>query len=160
MMYKPDRKERHRRILALIEQQRISTQGELVDLLRKEQMDVTQATVSRDIKTLNIVKMKEPGTGKQRYVALGSDEDQRFNRLIKIFADAVTGVNVAGHMIVMKTMPGMAQAGASAVDALDYSGVLGCVAGDDTIFIVAGTPELAALLTERFAGLLAEHRRP
>lgn len=147
-MIKPSKNERQDRILELIMSESISTQTDLVDRMRAEGMNVTQATISRDIKELNIVKMLG-NDGNQHYISMGRQPHQPADRLLKVFAEAVVSVKTAQNMLVVKTLPGMAPASASAIDSLSLHGVVGTLAGDDTIFIVAETTQVATDLSVR-----------
>lgn len=152
-MKKPSKAERQNRILRLILEYPITTQTELVEYMEKEGLNITQATISRDIKELNIVKVANTA-GEQRYVSMGRTRGQAADRLLKVFAEAVISVQTAGNMLVLKTLPGMASAGGSAVDSLELPGVLGSLAGDDTIFIVADSDETAGNLALKLNHLL------
>lgn len=147
-MKKPTKTERQNRILELIAAAPISTQTALVERMRDTGLDITQATISRDIKELNIVKVAD-AAGKQRYVSMGRGAQQPADRLMNVFAEAVLNVRVAVNLVVIHTLPGMAPAGASAVDALSLQSVVGTLAGDDTIFVAAESEAAAADLAAR-----------
>lgn len=136
------KRDRHERILELIATKEINRQEQLAQILRSEGFKVTQATVSRDIRDLNLTKVAVPG-GRQKYaastLASGIMKDKYVNVLKTVFSSADT----AGHMLVIKTVPGMAMAAAAAVDALEFEGHVGCIAGDDTIMVATRTPEIA-----------------
>ena len=131
---------RHQQILLLIRQYDIETQEELADLLNRTGFTVTQATVSRDIRQLQLQKVHTEN-GRQKY-ALSSegnvDLSHRYRRVLK---DAYVSMDISGNIIVMRTISGMAMAAAAALDSLDWREVLGCIAGDDTIMCVLRTPE-------------------
>jgi len=130
--------ERHRLILSIIAQQAIETQDELVAALQAEQFQVTQATVSRDIKELRLAKVAMPD-GRYRYALPGNfaegDEDP-MRRLQRAFEDYVQSVDAAGNLIVVKTEPGSAPLVAAAIDGLQLGEIAGTIAGDDTILVV------------------------
>lgn len=147
-MKKPTKTERQNQILELIATAPISTQTALVERMRGAGLDITQATISRDIKELNIVKVAD-SAGKQRYVSMGHGPQQPADRLMNVFAEAVVNVRVAVNLVVIHTLPGMAQAGASAVDSLNLQSVVGTLAGDDTIFVAAESEAAAADLADR-----------
>lgn len=147
-MKKPSKTERQNQVLELIAAVPISTQTALVERMRDAGLDITQATISRDIKELNIVKVADSG-GKQRYVSMGRGAQQPAERLMNVFAEAVVSVRVAVNLVVIHTLPGMAPAGASAVDALNLQSVVGTLAGDDTIFVAAESEAAAADLAAR-----------
>ena len=143
---------RHQQILMLIRKYNIETQEELADLLNKTGFSVTQATVSRDIRQLQLQKVHTEG-GRQKYVLASEDSvdlGQRYRRVLK---DAFVSMDISGNIAVLHTVSGMAMAAAAALDSLDWSEVLGCIAGDDTIFAVLRSPEEA----ESFRAHLKEH---
>lgn len=135
--------ERHRLILSIIAQQPIETQDELVAALRARNLRVTQATVSRDIKELRLVKVAMPN-GRYRYALPGSvgdgDEDP-MRRLRRAFEEYVHGVDASGNLVVVKTEPGCAPLVAAAIDGLKLSEIIGTIAGDDTILVVVRDEE-------------------
>ena len=131
---------RHQQILLLIRQYDIETQEELADLLNKTGFTVTQATVSRDIRQLQLQKVHTEN-GRQKYVqsAEGNvDLSRRYKRVLK---DAYVSMDISGNIIVLRTISGMAMAAAAALDSLDWREVLGCIAGDDTIMCILRSPE-------------------
>ncbi len=131
---------RHVRILELIENQTIQTQDELATVLKNEGYDVTQATVSRDIKELNLIKT--PGAdGVYRYSVVSAIKQDQQERLHKIFASTVLKVRSANNIIVLKTMQGSANTVAVVIDSLDNEDILGTVAGDDTVMVVVSANE-------------------
>ena len=121
---------RHARIKEIIEHSVIETQEELANALREQHIVVTQATVSRDIKELMLIKVPT-GDGRYRY-AYPTDK----NRLLNLFRDSVVGLNFSENIIVVKTLPGAANAVASTLDYAKWPEIIGTVAGDDNIFIV------------------------
>ncbi len=138
--------QRQSKILELINKYDIETQEELTQYLAKEGFVATQATVSRDIKELRLIKVstgeKHGRQNKYKYAAntLNSEIDTRLgNKFKNILSEAVTKINCAGHLVVLKTYAGTAQAAAVAIDALEVPTLIGCVAGDDTIIIVMAT---------------------
>ncbi|NCC82987.1 MAG: arginine repressor [Clostridia bacterium] len=135
---KLSKQDRHRKILEIIAADEIATQEELVKRLQADRLSITQATVSRDIKELNIIKANTKN-GKQKFVAMRTMHDPGTDRLLKVFGEAVLNSVTAGNLIVVHTLPGMAPACASAIDAMNITGVAGTIAGDDTIFIAAKT---------------------
>lgn len=140
---KPTKTERQASLLQLIKEREISTQEELVTRLNEAGLYATQATISRDIKELGIIKIST-GRGQQKYVALERGSDAPAGRLMKVFAEAVVSVDQASHLVVIKTLPGMAQASAAAADSMALPEIVGTIAGDDTIFIALRTPEQAS----------------
>ncbi|SCY98810.1 arginine repressor [Alkaliphilus peptidifermentans] len=126
---------RHAKILEIIDNKEIETQEELSEQLRKMGLNVTQATVSRDIKELRLIKVLSK-TGKYKYATLKSQDSILSDRLIRLFKDSILSIDHSGNLLVMKTIPAAAQAAASAIDAAGFDGVVGTVAGDDTIFVL------------------------
>ena len=123
-------------ILDIIEKNDIETQEELADALRLRGIQVTQATVSRDIKELRLVKEISP-SGNYRYAPASADEtSDAARRLEGIFQDACLSFDYALHTVVIRTLPGLAQAVGSALDSMDHENVVGSIAGDDTVVII------------------------
>ncbi len=128
--------QRQAKILELIEKFDIETQEDLSLRLQAFGYNTTQATVSRDIKDLRLVKVLT-STGKYKYAASRDSRDSSFaSRLRNIFRECVTSIDYAQNIIVIKTLPGLAMAAASAVDGMAHEGVVGTLAGDDTVMIV------------------------
>jgi transcriptional regulator of arginine metabolism len=126
---------RQNKILEIIGSKDVETQNQLIELLAEHGVKSTQATLSRDIKELRLVK-ELSGTGKYRYVAAGRDEFTDFDlRLKKIFRESVTSYACAQNIIVIKTMPGLAPAACAALDGMEIDGLVGTLAGDDTAFL-------------------------
>lgn len=123
---------RHEEILTIIENHDVETQEELCTLLKKAGYDVTQATVSRDIKQLNLIK-KKGRSGKQRYVRERIIETKVSDKLVRVLKDSIVSMDDAGNILVIKTSSGMAMAAAAALDALNIKEIVGCIAGDDTV---------------------------
>ena len=146
--------ERHYFILNLIKDNVIRTQGEITKRLREAGADVTQATVSRDIKELKLVKTSD-SDNEYRYVSMANQvfEDLE-TRLSNIFAEAVVSVDSASNLIVVKTLSGMAQAAATLIDSMEYRGVIGCIAGDDTIMAIAKTEKDANKIADQLRIML------
>ncbi|MCM3412506.1 transcriptional regulator AhrC/ArgR [Metabacillus sp. YM-086] len=145
--------QRHIKIREIITNNDIETQDELVDLLKGMGFNVTQATVSRDIKELHLVKVPMLD-GRYKY---SLPADQRFNPLQKLkraLMDAFVKVDSAGHMLVMKTLPGNANAIGALIDNLDWDEVLGTICGDDTILLICRTPNDTDIITQRFLDML------
>jgi transcriptional regulator of arginine metabolism len=145
---------RHARIKEIIENQTIETQEELAEALRKKGIEVTQATVSRDIKELMLIKVPT-GDGRYRY-AFPPEQNLVFSqsRLERAFQDSVVGMDHSLNIIVIRTVPGLAQAVAYAVDSTRWPEIIGTVGGDDTVFIVVKPPEATADVLARFRALL------
>ncbi len=137
---------RHAKILDIISQSDTVTQSELTEKLRECGFNVTQATVSRDIKELGIVKVSV-GTNGYKY-AMPANVVAHTSKHMTIFAQSVISVEYALHTIIIKTLSGMAQAAGAAIDSSIGNKILGSIAGDDTIIIVTKSEECACELTK------------
>lgn len=138
------KKIRQRRILEIIEKYEVETQEQLRDHLANEGIQVTQATLSRDIRELKLSKLSVDGIvgGRQRYVAFHKENGERGNeKLVRVLRDGFVSMDMAQNILVIKTVSGMAMAVAMAVDALQFPEVVGCIAGDDTIMVAVRTVE-------------------
>ena len=144
---------RHQRIMELIEQFDIETQEELVGKLLEDGFNITQATVSRDIRELKITKVSN-GKGKQKYVVLNNDTEHLADKYIRIIRDGVTGMDTAQNILVIKTVSGMAMAVAAAFDAMNLSEVVGSIAGDDTIMVAVRTSQDAVSVKEKIEEMI------
>ncbi|MCH1626634.1 transcriptional regulator AhrC/ArgR [Ferdinandcohnia quinoae] len=145
--------QRHIKIREIITSNDIETQDEIVDILKSEGYNITQATVSRDIKELHLVKVPMID-GRYKY---SLPADQRFNPLQKLkrsLMDAFVKIDAAGHMLVMKTLPGNANAIGALIDHLDWEEILGTICGDDTILIICKTPKETEIISKRFLDML------
>lgn len=143
------KQKRQRAILELIEKEEISTQEELTEKLRKMGYKVTQATVSRDIKELKLLKVHSDKKGnKYSHVSGGiaKNSSGTSSKLFTIITEAVTSVDYANNIVIVRTLQGMAQGVAFAIDNLHQEGIMGSIAGDDTIMVVTKTEEIAAKL--------------
>lgn len=131
--------DRHTRIIELVSEKNIETQEELAELLKQEGFKVTQATVSRDIRQLKLVKVSLKN-GKQKY-ALNNNhaEDAYSEKCIRILKEAYISMDNAQNILVIKTVSGMAMAAAAAVDSMKLPGCVGTIAGDDTIMVAVKT---------------------
>ena len=138
------KKSRQQKIIEIISQYNVETQDELIEYLQKENFHVTQATVSRDIRELDLIKITTP-QGVYKYTRAHSSERDRKREggLGNAVVNAVLSVDFAQNIIVLKTSPGMSDAVAVEIDRHSIPGILGCVAGDDTIIIVAADSETA-----------------
>ncbi|MGI5985388.1 MAG: arginine repressor [Clostridiales bacterium] len=134
---------RQEKILEIIASKDVETQGQLIEELSARGIKSTQATLSRDIKDLRLVK-ELTSAGKYRYVAASRDELTDFDlRLKKIFRESVTSYAAAQNILVIKTLPGLASAACAALDGMDIEGLVGTLAGDDTAFIAMKDMEAA-----------------
>lgn len=138
---------RQSKIIELIEKNEIDTQEELAKKLMESGFYVTQATVSRDIRELKLTKVS--GETGQKYAIL-KDQEKNFNeRFINVLRDGFNSMDKAQNILVIKTLQGMAMAVAAAIDALDFNEILGCIAGDDTIFCATRSEDEAINLMEK-----------
>ena len=145
--------QRHIKIREIIANNDIETQDDLVDELKDAGYNVTQATVSRDIKELHLVKVPLQD-GRYKY---SLPADQRFNPLQKLrrnLMDAFVRIDSAGNLLVMKTLPGNAMAIGALIDNLDWEEIMGTICGDDTCLIICRTPEQTEAITNRFLEML------
>lgn len=144
------KKGRQEKIIELITKYEIETQDELMEFLGEEGYTVTQATVSRDIRDLDLVKVAMPG-GTYKYVVshVSHKSPKNAGPLSHAVSDTVLSVNCAQNIVVLRTTPGMAQAVAIAIDRVPDNEILGCVAGDDTILVVVTDAETALHVASR-----------
>ncbi len=147
--------QRQAKILEIISTQDIETQEQLLQALQTCGYNSTQATISRDIKELRIVK-ELTSFGTYRYTTSGKDGAHTFSaRLNTIFRECIVGYDYAQNLIVLKTMPGLAGAAAAAIDGMNMSVVVGTLAGDDTVLIVMRDTPAAAAFCSEIKNLLA-----
>lgn len=139
---------RQSKILEIIKDNEVDTQEALAEILNAAGFNVTQATVSRDIRELKLTKVSV-GMGKQKYIAISNEDNEFGERLKRVFRDGVTAIDFAQNIIVIKTLTGMAMAVAAALDAMDNSEVMGTIAGDDTVFCVVKNETKAVRLIEK-----------
>ena len=151
------KKNRQEKMLELISRYEIDTQDELIERLRDHGYDVTQATVSRDIRELKIAKMTT-GKGTYRYV-LPKQQPQSGGsmKFTTTLLDSIVSVDHAENIVVLKTYAGMAQAVAAGIDGMNMHQLLGCVAGDDTIMMVARDAECATMIADRICALMKNY---
>ena len=126
---------RQRKIIELITNYDIETQEELAAKLVENGFNVTQATISRDIRELNLTKIATKG-GKQKYAVQSSSDIVSNSKYMRVLNDGIITIDTAGNILVVKTVSGMAMAVAAALDAMQIKEILGCIAGDDTIMCV------------------------
>jgi len=146
---------RHFAIREILSTERISTQEELCEILKNRGYDVTQATVSRDIKELSLIKIPD-GTGYSYAWPDAPNPKSSYLRMKRVFQDSVESYDYSENIIVIKTLPGAAQSIASLIDSLANSHIMGTVAGDDTIFLVVKTKKAVIQVVEYFQKLVAE----
>jgi transcriptional regulator of arginine metabolism len=144
---------RHKMIREIIENKNIETQFQLTDELRKYGFNVTQATISRDIKELGLIKVAS-GENFFRYsFPPGSMAGNTFDRAKKMMRDNMLRIDKSGQLIVLRTLPGTAQGIAFCLDGLSWKEILGTIAGDDTIMIVIKEDEDIEAILERLQNL-------
>ena len=122
---------RQNKIIELITRHNVETQEELAELLNQAGYQVTQATISRDIRELKLTKVQAEN-GRQKYVALKKDADLG-EKYVRVLKEGFISMDLAQNLVVVKTVSGMAMAVAAAIDAMHLQGGVGCIAGDDTI---------------------------
>ena len=145
--------QRHIKISEIIANNDIETQDDLVDILRNVGVNVTQATVSRDIKELHLAKVPIQD-GRYKY---SLPADQRFNpfqKLKRSLVDAFVQLDTAEHMLVLKTLPGNAHSLGALIDHLEWDEIVGTICGDDTCLIICRTPEDTGVVSDRFLNML------
>ena len=145
--------QRQAKIIELISDRDIETQEQLLLALEEAGFHSTQATISRDIKELRIVKELSPA-GSYRYTVQQNESANLFSRLNNIFRESVIKVDYAQNIVVIKTLPGLANGACSAVDSMDSTYIVGTIAGDDTALIVMRDVEYAKEFCEELRGIV------
>lgn len=145
---------RHSKILELISEKDIATQEDLLTYLKKDGFNVTQATVSRDIKELRLVKIMI-SDGRYRYAQTVSDSNSDISTKYAVFNQSVKSVDYAGNIVVIKCYTGMANAACAVLDAMNHEGVVGTLAGDDTIFVLMRDEKMAIALVDVIEKMIA-----
>lgn len=146
--------ERHSKIVELIGKYEIETQDELADYLNKAGYQVTQATVSRDIRELRLSKVQAEN-GKQRYVVVQNSRSFS-DKYIRVLKDGFVSMDMAQNILVIKTGTGMAMAVAAALDAIHFHEIVGCIAGDDTIMCAARSVDDTILVMDKIRKLMED----
>lgn len=144
---------RHRKILEIIRKYDIDTQEALIGRLREAGFPVTQATVSRDIRQLRLVKVSGSGGG-YKYAESGGETALNSDRFLRLFADSVASVARGQNIVCVKCVNGMAQAVCASLDSLNRENIVGTLAGEDTIFVLCRTEKDAESLTEELRRLM------
>lgn len=144
---------RHNLILEIIDSKDIETQEELAEELKRRNVKVTQATVSRDIKELRLLKVLGEG-GKYKYATVERAEKGMNDRFIRILSESVMSIESAGNLIVIKTLSASANAAGEAVDSMKWPEVMGSVAGDNTLLIITRSEAAVESLMQRFDSLI------
>jgi len=146
--------QRHSKILEIINSKDIETQEDLADELKKMGMDVTQATVSRDIKELKLIKVLS-NKGTYKYATISPSEGFISNKLVNVFSNTVINVENVQNFVVVKTLSGSGSAAAEAIDSMNFEGIAGTIAGDNTIFILCLNEEKAYEIVKKLRKLLS-----
>jgi transcriptional regulator of arginine metabolism len=149
---------RQSKIVELIKNNDIETQDMLVEYLIRDGFNVTQATVSRDIRELKLTKISTP-EGKQKYAVLTPEEIKVSDRLKRVFGDGVISIDHSHNIIVIKTLTGMAMAVAAALDSMENTDIMGTIAGDDTIFCAVKSDQKTVRIVEKLKYALADSQR-
>ena len=131
---------RHQKIAELVSRYEIETQEELAEKLKEAGFTVTQATISRDIRQMNLSKLPT-GNGRQKYVILKKENELLSDKYIRVLRDGFVSMDMAQNILVIKTVSGMAMAVAAAIDAMKFEEIVGSIAGDDTIMMAIRTVE-------------------
>lgn len=147
------KKSRQEKIIELVEKNEIETQEELAECLKAEGYQVTQATVSRDIRELKLSKISGMD-GRQKYVVYENNDAYLGDKYIRVLKDGYVSMNTAQGLLVVKTVSGMAMAVAAAVDAMRLPQIVGCIAGDDTIMVAVRTAEDAQDVMEQIRKII------
>ena len=145
---------RHMAILKIIKENDVETQYDLARLLQENGYNVTQATVSRDIKLLNLIKVSE--NGRQKYVVYANEENGNNGKYNTILKEGFVSMDMAQNILVIKTVSGMAMAVAAALDAMDCHEIVGSIAGDDTIMCAVRTVEDTTALMGRLRRIMED----
>ena len=140
--------DRHKKILEVIDRYEVGTQEELAKKLEESGFAVTQATISRDIRQLKLTKVPKENGG-SRYAVLQNAPSEVGSRYARVLKDAYISVDLAKNILVIKTVSGMAMAAAAAFDEMNWSEIVGCIGGDDTILCVARDDDAALVAAER-----------
>ena len=140
-------------IREIVQAQSIQTREELAEALRAHGMVVTQATVSRDIREMHLLKVLA-ADGSYRYATMEKSDAGTSDRLIRMLSDSVVEINSANNLVVVRTLPGSAHVAAEAVDNLKWPEILGTIAGDNTILIIVRSNEEVDAVVRRFKGII------
>lgn len=144
---------RHRKIIELVNECVIETQEELAEQLKKSGYNVTQATVSRDIRELKLTKITDD-SGKQRYGVVQNKSTDMNEKYIRILKDGFMSMDMAMNILVIKTVSGMAMAVAAALDAMNWSEIVGSIAGDDTIMCAVRSVDETLIVIEKIKKII------
>lgn len=148
---------RQSKIVELITKYEIETQEDLAERLIEAGYQVTQATISRDIRELKLTKVTTE-QGRQKYIILKNQETGLAEKYVRVLKDGFVTMEQAQNLLVVKTVSGMAMAVAAALDALHIEGIVGCIAGDDTIFCAIRSEAEIAKVMENLSRLIGSRR--
>jgi transcriptional regulator of arginine metabolism len=144
---------RHAIIQEIIEKQNVQTQEDLASLLKGRGISVTQATISRDIKELRLLKVLAED-GSYRYATADKAEINMADRFFRMFHDSVLSVSQAGNLLVLKTLSGSANVAAETIDTMRWPEVVGTISGDNTILVILGSEQDASEIREKFLNMM------
>lgn len=148
------KRERHAKIIELVNTNNIETQEELANALKSAGFLVTQATVSRDIRELNLTKVPD-GNGRQKYSFMKVEQGNLNEKYIRILTEGYVSMDMAQNILVIKTVSGMAMAVAAALDALKWEEIVGCIAGDDTIMCAIKSVEDTRIVMDKIRKVMS-----
>lgn len=148
---------RHAKIIDLINKFDIETQDELAEYLNREGFQVTQATISRDIRELKLTKIAVSG-GRQKYAVMHTAASGLNEKYLRVLRDGFVSMDMAQNILVVKTVSGMAMAVAAALDAMHWSEVAGCIAGDDTIMCAVRSVEETVQVMDKIRKIISDER--
>ncbi|KEI17380.1 arginine repressor [Clostridium haemolyticum] len=146
--------QRHSKILEIINTKDIETQEELAEELKKRGVDVTQATVSRDIKELKLIKVLSEN-GSYKYATISKSDSFITNKLVNVFTNTVISVESIQNFVVVKTLSGSGSAAAESIDSMNFDGIAGTIAGDNTIFILTINEDKAQEIVKKLRKMLS-----
>lgn len=149
------KKNRHEKMKELVEQFEIETQEELAEKLKEAGFQVTQATVSRDIRELKLTKVPTM-SGKQKYAILVHSDHYLSDKYMRVLKDGFVSMDIAQNILVVKTVSGMAMAVAAAIDAMKLKEIVGSIAGDDTIMMALRSEKAAIETMENIKNIMEE----
>ena len=149
------RNSRQSKILEIISQNEIETQDELVEELKRAKFDVTQATISRDIKELGLIKIMSESK-KYKYAIVSSTTQIISNKSLSIIKECVISIKTAMNLVVIKTLAGTSGFVSTVVGQLSIPQVLGCTYGDDTVMVISGDPEDAKIVQGKLLEMIEQ----
>ena len=147
------KKKRQERILKILSERKVETQEEIAAMLKAEGFEVTQATVSRDIKELRLIKVLT-GEGRYKYATVEKAESDLQERFIRLFGNCVVSITSAGNLIVVKTMAGSAAVAAEAIDSMKWPEIAGSIAGDNTVFVAVREGKNVSEIIKKFQKMM------